>query len=64
MGLIVNLQLPGGSSSAHVLKAVHGLLNFLYLAQLPSQTANTISHLEHSLVTFHENKDIFIDLGV
>ena len=64
LGLIVNLQLTGGSSPAHVLKAVRSLLDFLYLAQLPSQTTDTISRLEHSLVAFHENKDIFVDLGV
>jgi len=63
LGLIVNLQLANSSSSARVLKAVRGLLNFLYLAQLPSQTNVTVSRLEHSLVTFHKNKDIFMDLG-
>ena len=64
LGLIVDLQLPGGSSSAQVLQAVRGLLDFLYLAQLPSQTADMINRLECSLVTFHKNKDVFIDLGV
>jgi len=64
LGLIVNLQLSNGSSLVCLFKAMCGLLNFLYLAQLPSQTTNTISCLEHSLVTFHENKDIFVDLGV
>jgi hypothetical protein len=51
-------------SPARVLKAVRGLLDFLYLAQLPSQTTDTISRLERSLVAFHENKEVFIDLGV
>jgi len=64
LGLIVDLQITGGSSLARVLKAMHGLLDFLYLAQLPSQTTDTIAHLEHSLVAFHANKDVFVDLGV
>ena len=64
LGLIVDLHLADGMSSAHVLKAVWGLLDFLYLAQLPLQTTNTISCLRQSLVVFHENKDIFIDLGM
>jgi hypothetical protein len=64
LGLVVDLHLPNGSSSPRVLKAVCGLLDFLYLAQLPSQTTDTITRLEHSLVVFHENKDIFVDLGV
>ncbi len=64
LGLIVDLQLPNGASSARVLKAVRGLLDFLYLAQLPSQTTDTMAHLERSLVLFHENKEVFVDLGV
>jgi len=64
LGLIVDLHLTDGSSSARVLKAVRGLLDFLYLAQLPSQTTDTILCLERSLVAFHENKEAFIDLGV
>jgi len=64
LGLIVDLPLGGGSSPVRLLKAVCGLLDFLYLAQLPSQTTDTISHLERSLITFHQNKDIFVDLRV
>ena len=64
LGLIVDLRLTNGSISAPVLKAVRSLLDFLYLAQLPSQTTNTILRLEQSLATFHENKDVFVDLKV
>jgi len=64
LGLIVDLRITGGSSSAWVLKAVRGLLDFLYLAQLPSQTTDMITRLERSLVAFHANKDVFVDLGV
>jgi len=64
LGLIVNLRITGGSSSARVLKAMRGLLDFLYLAQLPSQTTDMIARLEGSLVAFHANKDVFVDLGV
>jgi hypothetical protein len=34
------------------------------LAQLPSQTTDTIAHLKQSLVAFHKNKDVFVGLGV
>jgi len=64
LGLIVDLPLASGSSSARVLKATRGLLDYLYLAQLPSQTTDTILRLEKSLVAFHQNKDVFMDLGV
>ena len=64
LGLLVNLQIRDGPNSARLLKAVCSLLDFLYLAQLPSQSTDTIAHLECSLAIFHENKDIFMDLGV
>ena len=64
LGLIVDLPIAGGSSSAQILKAARSLLDFLYLAQFPSQTTDTISRLERSLAAFHENKDVFIDFGV
>lgn len=47
-----------------MIKAVHALLDFVYLAQLTSHTDDTIHRLEDSLATFHNNKVIFIDLGV
>ena len=64
LGLIVDLPLSSGSSSAQVLKATCGLLDYLYLAQLLSQTTDTILRLKKSLVAFHQNKDMVIDLGV
>ena len=64
LGLIVDLRLTGGYGSPRVLKVVRSLLDFLYLAQLPSQTTDTITRLKNSLDTFHRNKDVFVDLGV
>ena len=43
---------------------MRALLDFLYLAQLPSHTTDTIRRLEDTLESFHQNKDVFIDLGV
>jgi len=64
LGLIVNLLLLGALNSARMIQAVHALLNFLYLAQYTSHTNETICQLQDSLSTFHNNKAIFIDLGV
>lgn len=64
LGLLVDLQIRDGHNSARLLKAVRGLLDFLYLAQLPSQSTDTIARLERSLAMFHENKAVFVDLGV
>jgi hypothetical protein len=32
LGLIINLPVPGGHDSSHIVKAVHSLLDFLYIA--------------------------------
>ncbi|KAG5646261.1 hypothetical protein H0H81_008555 [Sphagnurus paluster] len=40
------------------------MLDFLYLAQYPVHTDETIELLESALDDFHNNKAIFIDLGV
>ncbi|KAI9448874.1 hypothetical protein BJY52DRAFT_1206479 [Lactarius psammicola] len=64
LGLIVDLPVPNGQVSPRITTVVRVLLDFLYLAQFPSQTSTTITCLEDSLSRFHNNKDIFIDLGV
>jgi hypothetical protein len=63
LGLIVGLPLPGGQASSHIVWAMHTLLNFLYLSQLPSHTTDTLCWLQDSLALFHDNKAVFVDLG-
>ena len=63
LGLIVDLPLPEGRSPVRLIRAVRALLDFLYLAQYPSHSADTLSRLEDALSRFHDNKDIFVDLG-
>ena len=60
----MDLPLPSGVASSWLIRAVCALLDFLYLLQLPSHTADTLLCLEDSLARFHQNKDIFIDLGI
>jgi hypothetical protein len=64
LGLVIGIRLPGGHSSSRLLRAVRGLLDFLYLAQYPMHTTETLELLRDALKRFHDNKDIFIDLGV
>lgn len=64
LGLIIGMKLPGNRSPVQLLRAVRSILDFLYLAQLPSHTDETLQHLHTALETFHENKSIFIDLGI
>ena len=40
------------------------LLDFLYLAQYPTQTSDTLKLLDRALECFHANKAIFVDLSI
>jgi Plavaka transposase len=64
LGLIMDLPVPNGQVSPRIIAAVRALLDFLYLAQLPSHTSTTIARLDESLSRFHDNKDVFVDLGI
>ena len=64
LGLIVDLPLPSGGDTSRILRTARALLDFLYLAQLPSHTTDTLRRLEESLTCFHDNKAVFLDLGV
>jgi hypothetical protein len=63
LGLIIGLPLPGGGVPSRVVKAVRSILDFVYLAQLPTHTTDTLRRLQESLETFHANKDVFVVLG-
>jgi hypothetical protein len=64
LGLIVNLLVPGGLDLSCIIKAVHALLDFLFVAQYESQTSDTISWMQDHLRQFHDNKVIFVELDV
>ena len=58
------MPLPNGVSSVRLVRAVRAILDFLYLAQYPVHTSETLSLLYDALSRFHVNKDIFVDIGV
>ncbi|KAI1783665.1 hypothetical protein LXA43DRAFT_977019 [Ganoderma leucocontextum] len=60
LGLIIGLPLPDGQSPARLVRATRALLDFLYLAQYPTHTSETLALLEEHLQAFHENKSIFL----
>jgi hypothetical protein len=64
LGLVMDLPLLSGVASLWVIRAVCALLNFLKIAQFPSHMADTLHCLEDSLACFHQNKDVFLDLGI
>jgi hypothetical protein len=43
---------------------VHAILDFLYHAQFPVHSTNTLHLLHNALEHFHFNKQVFVDLGI
>ncbi|KAI0070284.1 hypothetical protein K474DRAFT_1743338 [Panus rudis PR-1116 ss-1] len=64
LGLIADLRLPNGMSSARLVKATRAMLDFLYLAQYPVHSTETLDLLDDARKRFHHNKSIFEDLGI
>ena len=64
LGLIVDMDLPDGTSPIRLIPSTRALLDFLYLAQYPIHTSETLKLLRQSLRDFHANKDIFVELGI
>ena len=64
LGIIIDIKLPGNLSNVRLLKAVRGILDFLYLAKYPVHTSTTLDQMDSALEAFHSNKDVFIQLGI
>ncbi|KAG1733447.1 hypothetical protein EDB19DRAFT_2001708 [Suillus lakei] len=64
LGIVIGIRLPNNLNVGRLLRAVQGLLDFLYLAQYPCHSSKTLQLLDDALNLFHENKDIFVDLGI
>jgi hypothetical protein len=64
LGIIIDIRLPGNLDSARLIRAVRAILDFLYLAQYPCHTDQTLNLLDDALTRFHNNKGIFVDLGI
>jgi hypothetical protein len=64
LGIIIDIPLPGVQSPARLIQVVRAILDFVYLAQYPMHTTETLDLLEDARERFHENKTIFVDLGV
>ena len=61
---VIDLKLPDGTPSIPLIHSIHSLLDFLYLAQYPLHTSETLQLLDKSLKEFHKNKHIFITLRI
>ncbi|KAJ7916444.1 hypothetical protein B0H13DRAFT_2231653 [Mycena leptocephala] len=64
LGLIIDIRLPVNLSPSRLIAAVRAILDYVYLAQYPMHTSETLGHFSNALQRFHDNKSIFVDLGV
>ena len=60
----VLLGITIGSVPSRFIPVVRSLLDFIYLSQLQSHTSTTLNALESCLKTFHNNKNIIIELEI
>jgi len=64
LGITIDISLPRGLSSSRLIRATRGMLDFLYITQYPIHTRETLDLLDEALQMYHNNRDIFIDLGI
>jgi hypothetical protein len=58
LGIIVGIAEP------EVIRAVRGVLDFIYYAHFETHDLRSLAKLDEAWVAFHRNKRIFIDLGI
>ena len=58
LGIIANAVDPG------VIRAARGILDFIYYAHFETHTDESLAQLDAAWRTFHEEKKIFVDLGI
>ncbi|KAJ6599632.1 hypothetical protein B0H10DRAFT_1825166 [Mycena sp. CBHHK59/15] len=64
LGIVIDIPLPDNLSNVRLIRSIRALLDFLYLAQYPIHSDETLAQLDDALNRFHDNKDIFVDLGI
>ncbi|KAF8808923.1 hypothetical protein BYT27DRAFT_7222737 [Phlegmacium glaucopus] len=64
LSLVTDIHLPDGQSNARLVRTVRAVLDFIYLARYPIHTSETLAQMDDALQAFHDNRDIFISLGI
>lgn len=64
LSLVIGTRLPDNMSGARLVRAVRAILDFIYLVQYPVHLYETLDLLDEALDRFHDNKQIFLDLGI
>ncbi|KAJ7161604.1 hypothetical protein C8R46DRAFT_1037805 [Mycena filopes] len=64
LGIVIDIPLPGNLNSGRLLRSIRALLDFLCLSQYPVHSTETLAQQDEALARFHENKEIFVELGI
>jgi hypothetical protein len=64
LGVISDIHLHQGLDPARLLRAVRAIIDFIFISQLPVQSSKSLHALKQALQLFHDNKSIFVDLGI
>jgi len=60
----VFLMVLAGATDPAVIRAVRGVLDFIYYAHFETHTDESLGLLDAAWLTFHDNKYIFEDLEI
>lgn len=61
LGLLAGFKLQHSVSTKRLVCATRAVIDFVYIAQYPIHTTQTLGLLRDSLRRFHENKQVFVD---
>lgn len=64
LALVIGVRLPNNLSPVRLVRAVRAILDFTFLAQYPAHSTETLRELKDARHQFHENKEIFRQLGI
>ena len=64
LGLLIGFKLRDPSSTRRLVCMTRAVLDFVYIAQYPIHTTETLELLQDALRRIHENKQVFIDEGI
>jgi Plavaka transposase len=60
----VFLGIIAGAAQPALIRAVRGVLDFIYYAHFEQHSLSSLIQLEAALLLFHENKHVFVDQGI
>ncbi|KAL0563684.1 hypothetical protein V5O48_018380, partial [Marasmius crinis-equi] len=63
LGLVLDVPSLSATQSRSLITATRSLLDFLYMASYPIHSDVSLTLLEATLETFHNNKAVFVELG-